>query len=1011
MTDLPWLPTLLAIQTQLIADGDRKQAIHQLLDLLVAVIPCQEASLALSSTSSPWTVIGTVSQKNEITPQLLAGIEQICQSQTATMISRQPEIWGIPLLPLETSQGVVLLREGTFQEGQPPPPEIQPILQALRAIVLSANREIASEKPSEKLSEQPSELQSPIVEHIPQTVYLLDQKTQKIQYLNGFIPHLLGYSLDHFPIELQTLTQLIHPQDRHLFQPHSRSATNPREVEFRMKQSDGTWRWLRAWERLLPHPTEHQSSLILGMWQDIHHRKQSDLELQKNYRLLQTMVGESPDMIAAKNRHGELVFFNASYVEFFQQSPEKLLGRTDRELWPIEIAHRLRTMERDIMRSGVAQTYEEQIPRPHQVHTYLTTTIPWQDEQNNILGTISIMRDITAQTAALQELKQVETALREREEFLSSIHDGVEQVIFVVEVLPEGDFRFLSLNPAGERLSGTTAADFCQATPSARVRANYQRCIEAGQTITYEEFINFSATACWWETTLSPLRNDQGRIYRLIGTSGNITQRKLAEAELRESESRFRQLAQQEALFNRLASQIRASLDLDMILSTAVQELFDLLKLDRCLFIWYHRQPEPTWHVVHETHHPQLSSLLGRYPALETQGLAARLQQSDLTIDAIHRVSAIADPSEREFFENLGYQSLVNLPIQTSSGSMGVMSCTMCHQERLWLTEELELLQAIVNQLSIAISQAELYTQSQYATYLAEEKAQALTAALQELKQAQTQLIQGEKMSSLGQMVAGIAHEINNPTSFIYSNIQPAQSYIKDLLNLIDLYRQHYPEAHPEIQDWEDEIDLEFLMEDLPKLLTSMKVGASRIREIVLSLRTFSRLDEAEMKRVNIHEGIDSTLLILEHRRKAVGTDQGIAIVKQYGDLPPIPCYAGQLNQVFMNIISNSIDALETGVGEKFSGEKPTIQITTRSLDTQISIQIRDNGPGMTEEVKRRLFDPFFTTKPIGKGTGLGMSISYQIIQKHQGELHCFSIPGQGAIFTILLPKENELYT
>jgi len=289
-----------------------------------------------------------------------------------------------------------------------------------------------------------------------------------------------------------------------------------------------------------------------------------------------------------------------------------------------------------------------------------------------------------------------------------------------------------------------------------------------------------------------------------------------------------------------------------------------------------------------------------------------------------------------------------------------------------------------------------------------QQKAHDLETALQELQQTQTHLVQSEKMSSLGQLVAGVAHEINNPVNFIYGNLNYANDYIQDLLSLLQLYQEHCPTPPPAVQSLVMAIDLDFLVEDLPKLLASMRVGAERIREIIASLRNFSRLDEAAFKTVDLHEGIDSTLMILQNRLKAQSSFPEVKVIKQYGELPPVQCYPGQLNQVLMNILTNAIDALEEHICSQSSNSAhfiPTIQIQTQASDTHVSIAVRDNGPGIPPEVRDRLFDPFFTTKPVGKGTGLGMSISYQIItEKHHGTLRCFSQLGQGAEFVITIP-------
>jgi signal transduction histidine kinase len=284
-----------------------------------------------------------------------------------------------------------------------------------------------------------------------------------------------------------------------------------------------------------------------------------------------------------------------------------------------------------------------------------------------------------------------------------------------------------------------------------------------------------------------------------------------------------------------------------------------------------------------------------------------------------------------------------------------------------------------------------------------------LEQTIQELKRTQTQMLQSEKMSSLGQLVAGVAHEINNPVNFIHGNLTHVEQYSQDLLELIDLYQQ-YNLTQPEIQDLLHELDLEFIQTDLPKTLKSMKIGTQRIREIVLSLRTFSRMDEAEFKEVDIHEGIDSTLLILQHRLKEQVKRPGIEIIKYYGKLPLIECYAGQLNQVFMNLLTNAIDAMEeknsTRTFEEIQANPNQIIIRTSVIDTNwIEIAIADNGIGMTDEVQKQMLNPFFTTKPIGSGTGMGMSISYQIItEKHSGKLNCFSTLNQGTEFLIQIP-------
>jgi len=305
-----------------------------------------------------------------------------------------------------------------------------------------------------------------------------------------------------------------------------------------------------------------------------------------------------------------------------------------------------------------------------------------------------------------------------------------------------------------------------------------------------------------------------------------------------------------------------------------------------------------------------------------------------------------------------------------------------------------------------ALARIRVHLQLSHAQKNLEQRTAELSQTLDHLKQSQLHLVQSEKMSSLGQLMAGIAHEINNPVNFINANLAPAEDYIRDLMTFIDLYRECHPQAHPKIQAWMDENDLEYLQEDLPKLLNSMKLGSDRIRKLVLSLRNFSRLDESDLKMVDLHEGIDSTLLILQHRLKANPNYPTLQVIKDYGELPLVECYPSQLNQVFMNLLSNAIDALEENTQKTPKSTNPTITIRTFvSHDNWVNIAIADNGSGISEASRVKLFDPFFTTKPVGKGTGLGLSISHQIVtEKHNGKIDCHSTLGQSTEFVVQIP-------
>ncbi|MBE9098379.1 PAS domain-containing protein [Vacuolonema iberomarrocanum] len=429
------------------------------------------------------------------------------------------------------------------------------------------------------------------------------------------------------------------------------------------------------------------------------------------------------------------------------------------------------------------------------------------------------------------------------------------------------------------------------------------------------------------------------------------------------------------------------------------------------------------YEIVSDNHTTGLELAAAAYPAYFEALTSHRM---------IAASDAYTDPRTCEFSETYlkpyNIMSMLDAPIWRRGKMVGVICLEAQGTPRNWVIEEENFAGSLADFVSLAL---ESWDRQQAETALRQEKTR-LETALQELKQAQSHLIQSEKMSSLGQLVAGVAHEINNPVNFIYGNLTPAEDYIKDLLSLIQLYQDHDPEPQAAIAQHIEDIELDFLIDDLPRLLNSMKLGAERIQNIVRSLRNFSRMDEAEVKAVDIHEGIESTLLILQNRLKKGANQIPIQIEKCYGDLPLVECHVGPLNQVFMNILSNALDALTERAEQLQTVENlteldplspdisptaspsdwtPCIRITTTlAADESVAIHIADNGPGLSADHCDRLFDPFFTTKPVGKGTGLGMSISYQIVtEKHQGTLTCHSQLGQGAEFVVTLPIQQPL--
>ncbi|MBW4600762.1 MAG: AAA family ATPase [Calothrix sp. FI2-JRJ7] len=400
-----------------------------------------------------------------------------------------------------------------------------------------------------------------------------------------------------------------------------------------------------------------------------------------------------------------------------------------------------------------------------------------------------------------------------------------------------------------------------------------------------------------------------------------------------------------------------------------------------------------------------------------------------VVIDEVKAHISIADDS---YIIREQPKSILCIPILNQGKLIGIIYLENKLTTGAFTRNRLEVLQLLTTQAAISLENAILYKNlaeanqqlMEYNHTLEEtvekrtqelnEKNQSLQQTLGDLQRTQSQLIQSEKMSSLGQMVAGIAHEINNPINFIHGNIEYTSRYVQDLLNLINVYQQEYPNPSPIVEEKIEEIDIDFILQDLPKILDSMNIGTSRIRNIVLGLRNFSRLDESEMKPIDIHEGIDNTLMILQHRLKKQSERPEITVIKEYGQLPKVNCYAGQLNQVFMNILSNAIDALEEGMRTRkweIENSQPQtfiIRICTELVDNRtVRIEIADNGCGIPEAAQQKIFDPFFTTKPVGSGTGLGLSISYQVIvDKHKGQLICNSTLGEGSEFVIEIPVQ-----
>ncbi|MEB3340419.1 PAS domain S-box protein [Okeania sp.] len=768
---------------------------------------------------------------------------------------------------------------------------------------------------------------------------------------------------------------------------------------------------------------------ILSLVLDVTDWVQAQLELQLSEQKLQLIINNIPQSIFWKNK--DLVYQGCNYSFANKagfKSPAEIVGKNDYDLpGNQEYFEHYRRIDREVIESNTPryQIIEPQLTTQGQQRWLQTSKVPIHNQNGEVIGILGSYEDITERIAAQEKLDQQQKTLR-------AILDNSPIWIWMTNV--DGKVQFVNKTfcenlgiPESRFLE---VEKYYQLFPhkEAEIFQKYDAgCWRYNLPCRSEEIFTFiDGKEHNIELIKVKIKDDDNKVIGLMYLGLDITESKQAQQQLQASEAQFRLIARYEELLNHLAIQIRHSLDIDTILATTVYEVRTILKIDRCHFIWHRLtdslNTEKTnnnnlniWEIVNESKAEFLPSLVGEYTKEQVGSWALKFLQ--LEIIQVDDISLVNDRKMQDFIGSFGIISLVSIPIKTQSGKIGILFCANHTSVHKWDDREVKLLKAVTDQLAIAIDQAELYHKSRETAFQAKARAMELSEALQKLQQAQTQLIQTEKMSSLGQMVAGIAHEINNPINFISGNITYLNQYTEDLLNLIHLYQENYPHPPTVIQEEIESIELEFLIEDLPKTLNSMKIGTKRIVDIVLSLRNFSRLDESEVKSVDIHEGIESTLLILQNKLKQKLKEKEIQVIKNYNCLPKVECYVSQINQVFMNIISNAIDALaekrsknfyptETNQSSNISEDLPIITISTKVISSeQVRIIIADNGMGMTETVRKKIFDPFFTTKPIGTGTGLGLSISYQIIvEKHQGKLNCISTVGQGTKFIIEIP-------
>src|SRR5919202_2988522 len=645
------------------------------------------------------------------------------------------------------------------------------------------------------------------------------------------------------------------------------------------------------------------------------------------------------------------------------------------------------------------------------IHLHLRALTKQLQEQNALL-----QQEIRDKEAAAKHRQRAEAKLIASEAKLAAAQRVAHVGNWEIDVLTkeitwsEELFRIFGFDPS--QPEPTYKQNIQQIHPDDRAlwQNMMRRAIQQGQSYKLDfRIVRPNGQVRYVEGRGEAIVNEQGQVIKLFGTALDITERKQAEMLL--------------AGQNHILELIASDVPLPKILDTLARFVEQRSGKMRCSFLLLDAEDRLRFGAA-----PSLPESYNRLvdgvaigPNVGSCGTAAYRKEtvivSDIATDPLWAFC-------RDLVLSYGFRACWSTPILSAQGTVLGTFAGYYDQPQTATELDQDLIAQTLYLAKIAIERERAQQELRQSEARDREKAQALEQTLGELKRTQTQLIQTEKMSSLGRMVAGIAHELNNPVSFIYGNLAPAREYFQHLTHLIELYQHTCPNPTPEIQQFVEEIDLEFLVEDWSKLMNSMQVGAERIEQTVLSLKSFSRLDESELKPVDIHDNLNDTIWILQHRLRAEGNRPAIKMIKNYGQLPLVYCYASQLNQVFMNLFDNAIDALEhqpeprvitisteMGSGEWDVGKEVSSTPYSILPITSIVILIADNGMGMNEEVLQHIFDPFFTTKPVGRGTGLGLAISHQIVvEKHKGHISCLSTPGQKTEFIVEIPINLNIY-
>ncbi|WP_448562768.1 PAS domain-containing protein [Trichothermofontia sp.] len=801
---------------------------------------------------------------------------------------------------------------------------------------------------------------------------------------------MLGYGEGEIGNHVSDWESRVYPQDLPAayddVHRHLSGETDYYRNEHRLRCKDGSYKWILAQGRVVEWDEQGNPVRFIGTYVDISDRKQAELQLIE----LSTQLGKAQEVAKLGHWSFDLatqkITWSKEIFRIFNRSLE--LGEPSLEEY-IDLVHpddRAELLKQvSAAHQGIPQNLDYRILLPDGTIRYLSSRIELEIENEQVTRLFGVVMDITERRVAELELERFFTISLD----LLCIADT------------SGHFRRLSQawsDVLGYPLAELEGQVFLTFVHPDDVPATLAALSSAKQGRAVTKFTNRYRTQSGSYRHLEWFALPQGEL--VYAAARDITERI-------ETQAQLESLLNRAQLLNMLSNEIRQSLELDQIIETAIEAIFYQLNLDVCTFGKYWQEEDRCYvEIFREKRKPSCRSWLGVYDATHYPNYHQALLNNQVFTFNRQNPEGNYDPGIYEFCESMGINLYLLLPIHTS-GKICSLEMGRTDGSIDWQPDEIELLQRLGTQIAIAMQQAALYQTAQ-------QRSEELQAAYRDLQEAQVKLIQAEKMSSLGQLVAGIAHEINNPISFIYGNLQPLSQYLEDLMNMIKAYQEAYPQPPLELKEIAERLDLSFIANDSAKILNSMRNGAIRIRDIVKSLRTFSRLDEADLKPADINENIDISLVLLENNLNGRDGSPAIKVIRNYGDLTKFECYIGLLNQVFMNLLMNAIQAIEEK--QKVQGEdyQGIITITTSQTEQAIILSVQDNGIGMSDEVKRKIFEPFFTTKftnkfttkSVGYGTGMGLSISYQIVtQNHHGEFHIDSQLGEGSTFTIRLPR------